>query len=94
MGFLDCLYKSIYFQKVKGNVVQNIFKVQEGATVHFGGQNPSEVARSSSRSEETFDTGNEVSFYLIVFISTEYITVPFCCKYVLSQLHQCLGFYF
>ena len=79
---------------MKGNVVQHFVKVQEGATVHLGGQSSSEVARSSSRSEETFDTGNEVSFYLIVIISTEDIMVPFCCKYVLSQLHQCLGFYF
>ena len=84
MGFLDCLYKSIYFQKVKGNIVQNFVKVQEGATVHLGGQSSSEVARSSSRSEETFDTGSEVSFYLIVIISTEDIMVFFCCKYIIS----------
>ena len=47
---------------MKGNIVQNFVRVQEGATVHFGEQNSSEVASSSSRSEETIEYRNEVSF--------------------------------
>ena len=46
---------------MKGNVIQQFIKVQ-GETVNFGGQNTSEVARSSSKNEETFESGSEVSF--------------------------------
>ena len=60
--FIISFIQKTLFQKVKGNIVQNFIRVQEGATVNFGGQNSSEIARSSSRSEETFETENEVSF--------------------------------
>ena len=67
--FIISFIQKTLFQKVKGNIVQNFIKVQEGATVNFGGQNPSEVARSLSKSEEAFETGNEVSFIkLLLFL--------------------------
>ena len=58
---------------MKGNIVQNFVRVQEGATVHFGEQNSSEVARRSSRSEETVEYRNEVSFFKAETKSYKYL---------------------